>query len=89
VDSPGGVGDTALRGDRSEERPIYADPGEKKYPYEVLKGLHGRPPDVNPAEKEHYLSEEEFLAVFGIGSEEFAKLPAWKRQNLKKAKDVF
>jgi len=42
---------------------------------------------VDPARKECYL--EDFSAVFGMTLEEFHKLPKWKQQNQKKAKDVF
>jgi hypothetical protein len=65
----------------------YADPAEKKYPYEELKGQ--RPSDVNPAVKELYLADAEFQTVMGCSPAEFGKMPKWKQQNLKKAKDIF
>lgn len=67
----------------------YEDPATRKYPYEALKGMGSRPADVDPAHKELYLSDEDFQAVFGMSHADFAKLPKWKQQNLKKAKDVF
>lgn len=67
----------------------YADPSTAKYPYEQLVGHGNRPLDVNPSCKELYLSDAEFQTVFGRTPAEFAKLPKWKQQNLKREKDVF
>uniref|UniRef100_A0A8C8SIQ7 Advillin n=1 Tax=Pelusios castaneus TaxID=367368 RepID=A0A8C8SIQ7_9SAUR len=36
-----------------------------------------------------YLSESDFVAVFGMRREEFAALPSWKKINLKKEKGLF
>lgn len=66
----------------------YADPSEKKVPYEELKG-DSRPKDVDPAMKEKYLSDSEFETVFGMSADAFSKIPKWKQQNLKKAKELF
>eukprot|EP00929_Paragymnodinium_shiwhaense_P112606 TRINITY_DN80862_c0_g1_i1.p1 TRINITY_DN80862_c0_g1~~TRINITY_DN80862_c0_g1_i1.p1 ORF type:complete len:441 (-),score=155.66 TRINITY_DN80862_c0_g1_i1:180-1427(-) len=66
--------------------PSYADPAEKKFSYEDLKT---KPADVDPAKREAYLSDADFQTVFGMSAPEFAKLPKWKQQNLKKAKDLF
>jgi len=67
----------------------FADPSEKKYPYQELKGASVRPNDVDPKTKELYLSVEDFKAVFQMDPDGFCKLPKWKQQNLKKAKDLF
>jgi len=67
----------------------FSDPVEKKYSYAELKEKGNRPPDVDPARKEQYLSEEDFKTIFQMEMIEFAKLPLWKRQNLKRAKDLF
>lgn len=67
----------------------YADPAEKKYTYEELKGGGNRPDDVDPKFKELYFSDAEFETVFGMAAAAFQKFPKWKQQNLKKAKDVF
>jgi len=65
----------------------YADPAEKKYPYAELKGQ--RPDDVDPSRKELYIAPDEFETVMGMTPAAFDKMPKWKQQNLKKAKDIF
>lgn len=67
----------------------YADPAEKTYTYEELRGASNRPSDVDPAKKEAYIADEEFLVVMGVSRPEFDKMPKWKQQNLKKAKDIY
>jgi len=44
---------------------------------------------VEPAERETYLSPEDFQEVFKMDKESFAKLPKWKRDNLKKRALLF
>mmetsp|Transcript_78739 Transcript_78739/g.155951 ORF Transcript_78739/g.155951 Transcript_78739/m.155951 type:complete len:422 (+) Transcript_78739:53-1318(+) len=73
-------------GDQGE----YANSMTRKYPYGLLRGgTTSRPADVDPACKEQYLSDLEFLAVFGMDPISFAKLPRWKQQNMKRAKGLF
>lgn len=78
---------------RKEEKTTdasYADPAEKKYPYEDLKApLAERPADVDPSRRELYLSDADFEVVFGMGPEAFLKQPRWKQQNAKKEKQLF
>ncbi|XP_020845808.1 advillin [Phascolarctos cinereus] len=64
---------------------------QKYYPIEVLlkNQQHELPKDVDPAKKENYLSDEDFVAVFGIPRGKFAALPGWKQLNLKKEKGLF
>ncbi|KAM8982146.1 advillin isoform 3-T3 [Sarcophilus harrisii] len=64
---------------------------QKYYPMEVLlkNQQHELPKDVDPAKKENYLSDEDFVAVFGITRGKFAALPGWKQLNLKKEKGLF
>ena len=57
-------------------------------PYSVL--ITGELPEsVDPAKKEEYLSEAEFVEVLGLQREEFSSLPAWKQVNLKKSAGLF
>mmetsp|Transcript_81516 Transcript_81516/g.257079 ORF Transcript_81516/g.257079 Transcript_81516/m.257079 type:complete len:373 (-) Transcript_81516:115-1233(-) len=77
-----------IRKEGSKHGPAYADPAETKYKYEELKG-NARPDDVDPTMKERYLSDDDFMAVLGVSAPQFAGLPKWKQQNLKKAKDLF
>ncbi|XP_061465270.1 villin-1 [Rhineura floridana] len=61
------------------------------YPLEKLVNVpvEELPKDVNPGRKEDYLSEDDFLAVFGMSQHNFAALPPWKQQSLKKEKGLF
>jgi len=72
------------RDDGAAKEEQYADPAEKKYAYESLKGGCPCPADVDPKCKERYLSDEEFRAAFAMEYDAFANLPKWKQQNLKK-----
>nr|CAB3267611.1 villin-1-like [Phallusia mammillata] len=49
----------------------------------------GCPDGVDPAKKEKYLSEQEFLAVFRMTREDFAKKSEWTRTDLKKKHKLF
>ena len=44
---------------------------------------------INPARKETYLSEEEFVAHFGKTQEAFTQLPKWRQELLKKKVKLF
>nr|XP_034983611.1 villin-1 isoform X2 [Zootoca vivipara] len=61
------------------------------YPLEKLMNVSAEelPSDVNPSRKEDYISDEDFLSVFGMSRQNFAALPQWKQQNLKKEKGLF
>nr|XP_020640277.1 advillin isoform X1 [Pogona vitticeps] len=60
------------------------------YPLEVLlSNQEELPEDVDPAKKENFLSDEDFLRVFGIPREEFAAFPTWKQLLIKKEKGLF
>ncbi|KAB1269942.1 Advillin [Camelus dromedarius] len=63
----------------------------KYYPIEVLLKNQNQelPEDVNPAKKENYLSEQDFVSVFGITRGQFAALPGWKQLQMKKEKGLF
>uniref|UniRef100_A0A8C6S177 Advillin n=1 Tax=Nannospalax galili TaxID=1026970 RepID=A0A8C6S177_NANGA len=67
------------------------DSEPKYYPIEVLLKSQNQelPEDVNPAKKENYLSEQDFVAVFGITRGQFTALPGWKQLQLKKEKGLF
>lgn len=47
------------------------------------------PAEVDKGRKEAYLSAAEFEGVFGMGKEDFYKLPKWKQVNQRKAKGLF
>eukprot|EP00435_Cladocopium_sp_Y103_P049420 s516_g14.t3 len=55
----------------------FADPSEKKFSHQELKVSSAKPPDVDPAKREQYLSASEFASIFGMSLAEFQKLPKW------------
>uniref|UniRef100_A0A8D2KRB0 Villin-1 n=1 Tax=Varanus komodoensis TaxID=61221 RepID=A0A8D2KRB0_VARKO len=61
------------------------------YPLEKLMNVPAEelPKGVNPCKKEHYLSEEDFQAVFGMSRQQFSTLATWKQQAIKKEKGLF
>ncbi|XP_006909038.1 advillin isoform X1 [Pteropus alecto] len=63
----------------------------KYYPIEVLLKNQNQelPEDVDPAKKENYLTEQDFISVFGITRGQFAALPGWKQLQMKKEKGLF
>lgn len=65
--------------------------GIKYYPIEVLLKNQNQelPEDVDPAKKENYLSEHDFVSVFGITRGQFVALPGWKQLQMKKEKGLF
>lgn len=57
------------------------------YSYDDLK--NNRIPGIDPAHKEKYLSDEEFLKVFKVNKTQFNAFPAWKEQAEKKKVGLF
>jgi hypothetical protein len=47
------------------------------------------PEGVDKDKREDYLSDAEFLKIFGMNKADFAKLPDWKRLNMKKERKLF
>jgi advillin len=64
----------------------YADPATKKYTYDELLA---RPDDVDPSQREQYLSDAEFLKVIGVPRAEFNAFKKWKMDEKKKAVKLF
>jgi len=62
--------------------------GIRCYRYEVLKGSEV-PPDVDVAEKEKHLSEQDFESVFQMSKDSFDELPKWRRTSMKKEAGLF
>merc|ERR1719399_1276010 len=50
----------------------------RTFTYEQLKN-GDFPKAIDTANLENYLSDEDFVEVFGMNREEFSKVPAWKR----------
>lgn len=68
-----------------------SESGPKYYPVEVLLKSQDQelPEDVDPTKKENYLSERDFVSVFGITRGQFVSLPGWKQLQLKKEAGLF
>jgi len=47
------------------------------------------PSSVDPAKKEEYLSDAEFVQVFEMDRDQFSSMPGWKQVNLKRSKHLF
>ena len=47
------------------------------------------PEYVNPTKLEMYLSNDDFEKTLGMSKEEWKKLPAWKKTNLRKENGLF
>lgn len=61
------------------------------FPADALINKNGSelPEDVDPANKERHLSDDDFNDIFGITKDDFVSLPRWKQLNLKKEKGLF
>ena len=44
---------------------------------------------LRPLFQEEYLSDADFVSVFGVDREDFRTLPPWKRINMKKTAKLF
>lgn len=58
------------------------------YPLEVLL-QRPLPEYVNPTKLELYLDDDEFEQTLGMPKDEWKKLPAWKKTNLRKEHGLF
>ncbi|XP_042333083.1 dematin isoform X2 [Sceloporus undulatus] len=89
--SPGLQNGQRGRMDRGNSLPSMLE--QKIYPYEMLmvtnRGRVKLPPGVDRTRLERHLSPEDFLCVFEMPPEEFAKLALWKRNELKKKAFLF
>ncbi|CAN8005005.1 unnamed protein product [Ixodes hexagonus] len=63
----------------------------EKFTFDALnvKNPEQLPTCVDPANKELYLNDEEFLRIFSMAYEEFEGLPKWKKLDLKKKVGLF
>lgn len=82
---------TASRMDRGVSMPNMLEP--KVYPYEMLittsRSRSKLPRDVDRTRLERHLAPEMFFEIFGMGIQEFDRLPLWKRNELKKKARLF
>ena len=70
--------------------PAAAVPAGESIPYaDLVAATPDGPLSLDWANKEKYLSDDEFASVLGMSKAEFAALPAWKRKDKKKAVNLF
>ena len=68
---------------------MFRSEGTSFYSIEVLSGPPPYPAGVDPAKRELHLSDADFQAIFGKSKQEFAAIPGWKRDLIKKKKNLF
>ena len=84
----GSDGEIDIKRRQTEQETLLSGHGES-FASTTGAGASDFPQSVNPSNKEQSLSEEEFVAVFGMDKASFQKLPSWKRTNLKKEHGLF
>lgn len=61
-----------------------------KYPVELLRSEACRLPEsVDPKMKELHLTHDDFVSIFHMNYNDFAALPTWKKQEIKKIQKLF
>ncbi|KAH9252046.1 hypothetical protein BASA81_010028 [Batrachochytrium salamandrivorans] len=84
----GAVG-TTFNNAVADSKPKFKTPAEAGlFPFAELKSPKC-PPGVDPANKEEYLSPDEFKKLFGKTQAEFKLFPNWKRSREKQQKGIF
>ena len=74
---------------QTEEAAPAAVSADGCYSYADLKSPGPFPDGIDVTKREEYLSPSEFDAVFKMSKAEFAALPKWKRDGLKRKLDLF
>ncbi|KAM7422361.1 hypothetical protein PAMA_010425 [Pampus argenteus] len=74
-----------------EQDTVESEKNFQPFPPDALvnKFANELPQEVDPTQKEKYLSDSDFNDIFGITKDEFASLPQWKKLKLKKEKGLF
>lgn len=61
-----------------------------KYPVDVLRSEASLLPEsIDPKMKELHLTHDDFVSVFHMNYVEFARLPSWKKKEIKKNQKLF
>ncbi|XP_077347361.1 villin-1-like [Lithobates pipiens] len=55
----------------------------------INKNTEDLPDGVDPTKKEMYLTDSDFVNIFGMPKAQFCQLPKWKQQNIKKQHGLF
>ncbi len=71
------------------ERQTVVDYVSNFYPYSALKAGVQWPSNVNPAQRETYLKDNEFFEIFQMTKEEFRRQPNFVRKRMKMEKELF
>ncbi|RVE72778.1 hypothetical protein OJAV_G00041410 [Oryzias javanicus] len=85
------LGDVALPVDIKPQEQKAVQREFQSFPPDMLlnKQASELPEGVDPVLKEKYLSDGDFIDVFGISKDDFVSLPQWKQLKLKKEKGLF
>ena len=67
----------------------YLTPGDHTFPYEELTSGLTFPPGVDPAQREMYLSDAEFVQHLKATKKEWAQTPKWRQNNVKRGAKLF
>ncbi|KAF2072336.1 hypothetical protein CYY_006349 [Polysphondylium violaceum] len=68
------------------KKPASSAAAKTTYTYEELKK---KPANIDHNNLEIYLSDDEFNSLFKVSRDEFSKMPAWKRNNIKQKLELF
>lgn len=71
------------------EPQVVVDYISDSYPYSALKAGVKWPSNVNPAQRETYLNDDDFFQVFQMTKEEFRQQPNYVRKRMKQDKGLF
>ncbi|CAN0099992.1 unnamed protein product [Ascophyllum nodosum] len=90
INTPGviAISDAPMQQPEVDAAPVRSADG-MSVAYADLKGYGKEVEGVDPSCREQYLSDAEFVEVFGMSKAEFAKQAKWKQVAAKKAKELF
>lgn len=87
---PGGYASQVRRSLPNMAHTMLINEPAKIYPYHLLMITNYRlPPDVDRLNLERHLSDQEFEAIFQVSRTDFYRLPAWRRNELKRRARLF
>ena len=67
-----------------------AEPTDYKLNYALLRVPSSELlPQIDPARREAYLADDDFVKILGTPRAEFEALPAWKRKSIKQGVGLF
>jgi hypothetical protein len=80
---------TSIPANNTDPLPAVSGAGRCAYPHEALKPGVAWPCDVDPEEREAWLSTVQFTDLFKMTWQQYQALPKWKQQRLKAEHALF